>query len=84
MPRPSRYSPPEKAAFLTAARQMMAVGVKRKDVAANLEIPIATLTGLLREQTLDLLLPPLEPTQNPRVRAEFSRQTRTRNHALTP
>ena len=68
MPRPSRYSAAEKAAILTAAREMLAAGVKRKDVAAHLEINIASLSGWLREQTLDQLLPPPPPTM-PRNRA---------------
>jgi len=68
MPRPSRYYPAEKAAILTSAREMLAAGVKRKDVAAHLEINIASLSGWLREQTLDQLLPPLPPTM-PRNRA---------------
>jgi hypothetical protein len=47
---------------------MLAAGVKRKDVAAHLEINIASLSGWLREQTLDQLLPPPPPTM-PRNRA---------------
>jgi hypothetical protein len=43
MPRPSRYSPAEKAAILTSAREMLAAGVKRKDVAAHLEINLTSL-----------------------------------------
>jgi len=72
MPRPSRYSPAEKAAILTVARHMMAAGVKRKDVAAHLEINIASLSGWLREQTLDQLLPPVERSQNPRARRSYT------------
>jgi len=68
MPRHAKHSPAEKAAMLTTAREMLAAGVKRKDVAAHLEINIASLSGWLREQTLDQLLPPVEPTQNPRAR----------------
>jgi hypothetical protein len=58
VPRPAKYSPTEKAAILTIAREMLAAGVKRKDVAAHLEIKLASLSGWLREQTLDHLLPP--------------------------
>ena len=43
MPRPSRYSAAEKAAILTSAREMLAAGVKRKDVAAHLEISLTSL-----------------------------------------
>jgi transposase-like protein len=68
MPRPAKYSPAEKAAMLTIACEMLAAGVRRKDVAAHLEINIASLSGWLRGQTLDQLLPPVEPTQNPRAR----------------
>ena len=68
MPRPAKHSPAEKAAILTAAREMLAKGVKRKDVASQMGVNIASLSGWLREQALDRLLPPVEPTQNPRAR----------------
>ena len=68
IPRPAKHSPADKAAILIVAREMLAAGVKRKDVAAHLEINIASLSGWLREQTLDQLLSPVEPTQNPRAR----------------
>lgn len=54
--------------MLATARQMLREGVKRKDVAAQLGINIASLSGWLREETLNRLLPPVEPTRNPRAR----------------
>lgn len=67
MPRASRYSPAEKAQILASARQMLATGAKRKDVAAHLGINIDSLSGWLREQTLNRLLPPVEPSASPRA-----------------
>jgi len=43
MPRPAKHSPAEKAAILTIAHEMLVAGVKRKDVAAHLEINLASL-----------------------------------------
>jgi transposase-like protein len=68
MPRPSIHTPEKKAAMLAIARQMLRDGSKRKDVATHLGINIASLSGWLREQTLDQLLPPAPPTM-PRARA---------------
>lgn len=68
MPRPSIHTPEQKAAMLATARIMLREGVKRKDVAARLGINIASLSGWLRDDTLNKLLPPVEPSQNPRAR----------------
>lgn len=68
MPRPARHSPTQKAAILAKARTMLRDGIKRKDVAASLGVNLASLSGWLREQTLDRFYPPLEPSVNPRAR----------------
>jgi transposase-like protein len=57
MSRPSRHTPAEKAAIIAAARTQLREGAKRKDIAQRLGINIASLSGWLREQTLDQLYP---------------------------
>lgn len=57
MPRPSRYTAEEKAAIVADARAQLRVGVKRKVIAQNLGINLASLSGWLREQTLNQLYP---------------------------
>jgi len=69
MPRPSRYSPAEKAAILSAARQQLRAGISRKCIADDLGVKLTSLNVWLREQTLDVLYPPLPPTM-PRNRAD--------------
>ena len=69
MPRPSRYSPAEKADILTTTRAQLRAGAKIGDIATRLGVPCASLRGWLRDQTLDMLYPQVERTQNPRARS---------------
>ena len=55
--------------MLAEARQQLRAGMKRKDIARSLGVKIATLSGWLRDQTLDQLYPSLEPSMNPRARS---------------
>lgn len=57
MPRPSRFSAAEKATIVTDARAQLREGAKRKDIAQALGINLASLSGWLREQTLNQLYP---------------------------
>lgn len=68
MPRPSRYSPAEKAALLNAARIQLRNGTSRKDIAINLGIHPTSLSSWLREQALNLIYPPVPPSM-PRNRS---------------
>jgi transposase len=68
MPRPSIYSPEAKAAILVQAKRWMKEGMRHREMADRLQVSEASLRAWLREQTLNLLLPPLEPSQNPRAR----------------
>ena len=61
MPRPSRYSPAEKAAIIAAARSQMRRGENCKNIAQRLGVNQPSLRGWLRESTLDMLYPPLPP-----------------------
>lgn len=61
MPRPSRYSPAEKAAIVAAARLRIRQGESCKDIAQRLGVNQPSLRGWLRESTLDMLYPPLPP-----------------------
>ncbi|MES2598564.1 MAG: transposase [Verrucomicrobiota bacterium] len=74
MPRPSRYSPAEKAAILASARAQLRTGAKVGQIAASLGVNSESLRGWLRAQTLDMLYPQLETSQNPRANAR-SRQS---------
>ncbi|MES2738874.1 MAG: transposase [Verrucomicrobiota bacterium] len=71
MPRPSRYSPAEKAAILAAARAQMRAGAKIGDIATKLGVKGDSLRSWLRQQTLDMLYPQLESSQNPRARSSL-------------
>lgn len=62
MPRPSRYSPAEKAAMLAAARHQLRQGISRKEIAETLGVKVTSLSIWLREQTLDMLYPRVPPT----------------------
>ncbi|TDU71136.1 transposase [Prosthecobacter fusiformis] len=73
MPRASRYSPAEKAAILSSARAQMRAGAKIGDIATNLGVQSDSLRGWLRQQTLDMLYPQLERSQNPRARSSLPR-----------
>ena len=68
MPRPSRYSPADKAAILASARSQLRCGAKVGKIAASLGVNSESLRGWLRAQTLDMLYPQLETSQNPRAR----------------
>ena len=61
MPRPSRYSTAEKAAIVAAARSRIRLGESCKDIAQRLGVNQPSLSGWLRESTLDMLYPPLPP-----------------------
>jgi transposase-like protein len=61
MPRPSRYTPAEKAAIVAAARSRIRLGESCKDIALRLGVNQPSLRGWLRESTLDMLYPPLPP-----------------------
>jgi transposase-like protein len=61
MPRPSRYSPTEKAAIVAAARSWIRQGESCKNIAHRLGVNQPSLRGWLRESTLDMLYPPLPP-----------------------
>jgi len=61
MPRPSRYSPAEKAAIVAAARSRIRLGESCKEIAQRLGVNQPSLSGWLRESTLDMLYPPLPP-----------------------
>ncbi len=72
MPRPSHLTPEEKARLLTTARNLLRAGVSRKDVAQNLGVKLSSLSVWLRQQTMDLIYPPLPPSM-PRNRSVPSR-----------
>lgn len=57
MPRTSLYSRAEKAALIVTARALLRAGGKRKDIAQHLGVNIASLSGWLREQTLEQIYP---------------------------
>jgi transposase-like protein len=61
MPRPSRYSPSEKAAIVAAARSRIRLGENCKDIAQRLGVNQPSLRGRLLEATLDMLYPSLPP-----------------------
>lgn len=61
MPRPSRYTPAEKAAIVAAARSRIRLGENFGDIAQRLGVNQPSLRGWLRESTLDMLYPPLPP-----------------------
>ncbi len=61
MPRLSRYSPAEKAAIVAAARTQLRQGTSRQEIARRLGVNLPSLSGWLRESTLDMLYPPLPP-----------------------
>lgn len=71
MPRASPYSPAEKAAILSAARAQMRTGAKIGDIATSLGVHSDSLRSWLRQQTLDMLYPPLERSQNPRAQSSL-------------
>lgn len=68
MPRPSKYSPAEKAFLLKTARSLLREGVSRKEICARLQLHNAMLTSWLREEALNSIYPPA-PTWTPRNRA---------------
>ena len=73
MPPPPKYSSIEKAAFLASARDMLRHGATRRQIAERLGLKQASLTGWLREDSLNRLYPPLPPTM-PRNRASLPNQ----------
>lgn len=68
MPPPPRYSPAEKAALIAAARTQIRQGLSCKEVAHRLGVKLPSLSGWLRESTINMLYPPLPPTM-PRNRS---------------
>lgn len=71
MPRHPKYSPAEKAAFLASARDMQRNGIPRWQIAESLGLNPASLTGWLREESINRLYPSLPPTL-PRNRASVT------------
>ena len=57
MPRPSKYSPAEKAFLLKTARLMLREGISRKEICARLQLHNAMLTAWLREEALNAIYP---------------------------
>ena len=68
MPRPSKYSPAEKAFLLKTARSLLRDGVSRKEICVRLQLQNALLTAWLKQETLDAMYPPA-PTWSLRNRA---------------
>lgn len=68
MPPPPRYSPAEKAALLAAARAQIRQGISRKEAAHRLGVNLPSLSGWLRESTLNMIYPPTPPSM-PRNRS---------------
>lgn len=68
MPPPPRYSPGEKAAFVAAARAQIRQGISRKEAAYRLGINLPSLSGWMRESTLNMIYPPVPPSM-PRNRS---------------
>ena len=73
MPPPPKYSLAEKAAFLASARNMLRDGATKRQIAERLGLKLASLTGWLREESLNRLYPPLPPTM-PRNRGSVTGQ----------
>lgn len=57
MPRPSKYSPAEKAFLLKTARSLLREGVSRKEICARLQMQNAMLTSWLKQEALDAMYP---------------------------
>lgn len=68
MPRPSKFSPAEKAIILKTARALLREGISRKEICVRLQIQIPLLTAWLKQETLDAMYPPA-PTWSLRNRA---------------
>ena len=72
MPPPPRYSSAERAALVAAARSQIRQGISRKEVAHRLGINLPSLSGWLRESTLNMIYPPTPPKM-PRNRSANTR-----------
>lgn len=57
MPRPSKYSPAEKAFLLKTARSMLREGISRKEICARLQLQNPMLTAWLKQEALDAMYP---------------------------
>lgn len=68
MPPPPRYSPAEKSAIIASARLQIRQGISRKEIAHRLGVNLPSLSGWLRESTLNMLYPPVPPSM-PRNRS---------------